>query len=1144
MKTTLVGMVWALSLGWSGAALAVPTTATLTPTADARVVQSWPGLNFGTGYLATTGKTNAKIESVLEFQVSGVTFPVASAKLRLYATLATPAGPSVYATSSTWNEMTMNWTNRVLAVGSASAAAGAIAKNTWVEFNVLPLVAANGAVSFKLQQTGTSEVDFQSREQTNKPQLVLTWDSACAGQPNGTACSDGNACTSGDSCKANVCVGGAAVVCSDGNICTTDTCSTATGCVFTNNTVACNADNNACTPDICASGVCQVGTAKVCNDNVACTIDSCDTVTGNCVFKTTSGCQNDTIIAKGSLWKYLVTGSNPANNWNATAFNDTTWKSGKAALGYGVTGLTTTLGYGNKATSKDITTYFRNTFTLIDPSVYTSLALTCRRNDGVVVYLNGHEIFRDNMPTGTISHTTLASTAVTDTTYWERYIDPSLLVTGKNVIAVEVHLASASDATLAFDLDLTRRCPVKLGDPALETIETLCDGLDNDCDGITDLLMPVAANACTTGLAGECGKGYSACMPEGKSCLAPPPVAETRDGLDNDCNGATDDAATGVALPVRVRVILPTGMGGDTPDVLAGTVEMLNALGVPATVPDLTTTNVYADWAAAFDELNNYSLVLMPGYLIGGSIAPDQMTKLENWVLAGGILVWIKPSDPGMLAFGGASDTAQHLDTTRIAVTANNPATLYLDSLEERSILISNNPANTPGEVFTYTLSGTGVAFGTAMGAAGAIGPSLLRNAYGQGAVYTLGFDPLGYADTRCYINCFEPGRDILTQIMRGAFRESAHGHYALKHTVPGTEASAVILTHDMCADDAQNTNVAWGTAGSLQMANMEVGKGVRGSYTDQTDYPELFYNPALIGQLCALGMCPEGNHSVLHVDMTNIALGDCTVTSANYDTTAPTMCGELVVAGQLMEEQLPAGSKIVYWRAPFLGVNSLQYDTLAAQGYLYDSSYAIGDLRSNYPISVARYPQMQFKFHGARMWTLPLALEDGIGTIDGGVVGRIELQRMNEPWFLANWTYAMLQNRANHAWTVQLVHPSYGLGVGPENLPLKIEAVQKYITKYQAYGDVLTDLVVPLGEFWRARDAVRLAVNYDPVYGYSGTITTGPLGAPHFSMEFGDSLASFSCNGGGTPTIVGNRVVLPTALAPNMVYTFAAPIL
>ncbi|MCK9420186.1 MAG: hypothetical protein M0R70_12485 [Nitrospirae bacterium] len=127
------------------------------------------------------------------------------------------------------------------------------------------------------------------------------WDAA-------TRCNDNNACTT-DTCDAATgACGHTAVVCNDNNNCTIDTCNTATGCVFTTkncddgnicttdlcvsiipggcvnapNTLSCD-DNNACTTgDKCSNKVCA-GTQKNCNDNNACTIDSCDTVSGNCV---------------------------------------------------------------------------------------------------------------------------------------------------------------------------------------------------------------------------------------------------------------------------------------------------------------------------------------------------------------------------------------------------------------------------------------------------------------------------------------------------------------------------------------------------------------------------------------------------------------------------------------------------------------------------------------------------------------------------------------------------------------------------------------------------------------------------------------------------------------------------------------------
>jgi hypothetical protein len=79
----------------------------------------------------------------------------------------------------------------------------------------------------------------------------------CGGSPNGTPCDDGNACTTGDSCQGGTCSPGSATVCNDNNVCTTDSCNPVSGCVFTNNTNACD-DGNGCTvSDICSGGVCS-----------------------------------------------------------------------------------------------------------------------------------------------------------------------------------------------------------------------------------------------------------------------------------------------------------------------------------------------------------------------------------------------------------------------------------------------------------------------------------------------------------------------------------------------------------------------------------------------------------------------------------------------------------------------------------------------------------------------------------------------------------------------------------------------------------------------------------------------------------------------------------------------------------------------
>jgi hypothetical protein len=79
------------------------------------------------------------------------------------------------------------------------------------------------------------------------------------------------------------------------------------------------------------------------------------------------------------------------------------------------------------------------------------------RDDGAVVYLNGTEVFRTNMPTGTIAYTTLASTAIGGTdesAFQSASISPSLLVNGSNVLAVEMHQANGTSSDISFDAEL------------------------------------------------------------------------------------------------------------------------------------------------------------------------------------------------------------------------------------------------------------------------------------------------------------------------------------------------------------------------------------------------------------------------------------------------------------------------------------------------------------------------------------------------------------------------------------------------------------------------------------------------------------------------------------------------------------------
>ena len=158
-----------------------------------------------------------------------------------------------------------------------------------------------------------------------------------------------------------------------------------------------------------------------------------------------------------SEWKYNDTGTDLGSSWKEVAFDDTAWASGNGIFGYGDGVENTTLNFGPDSNNKYPTYYFRNTFEIADASQFIDLIFNVRRDDGVVVYVNGTEAFRMNMPGGVITYNTYASSTVggsDETTYFQE-VTANLLQNGTNVIAVELHQATANSSDLGFDMSVS-----------------------------------------------------------------------------------------------------------------------------------------------------------------------------------------------------------------------------------------------------------------------------------------------------------------------------------------------------------------------------------------------------------------------------------------------------------------------------------------------------------------------------------------------------------------------------------------------------------------------------------------------------------------------------------------------------------------
>ncbi|WP_051197432.1 alkaline phosphatase PhoX [Flavobacterium soli] len=161
-----------------------------------------------------------------------------------------------------------------------------------------------------------------------------------------------------------------------------------------------------------------------------------------------------TLLASGSQWSYLDNGTDQGTNWRQPAFDYSTWATGAAPLGYGDP-MTTTISYGSDANNKHITYYFLKDIEVDLNDLPDEVKFGIRRDDGVVVYVNGVEVLRDNMPEGPITNTTLAPNTIgggDETTFFTFELPKTIFQNGTNRIAIELHQRDIYSSDLGVDM--------------------------------------------------------------------------------------------------------------------------------------------------------------------------------------------------------------------------------------------------------------------------------------------------------------------------------------------------------------------------------------------------------------------------------------------------------------------------------------------------------------------------------------------------------------------------------------------------------------------------------------------------------------------------------------------------------------------
>ena len=155
---------------------------------------------------------------------------------------------------------------------------------------------------------------------------------------------------------------------------------------------------------------------------------------------------------EGADWSYET--KYPGKDWEKAEYDPKSWRRGKAALGF-ADFPTTTL--DTPSPEEAGTTYFRRNFTVGDPGVVRDLYLRLKSDDAAIVYLNGKEVHRFNLPAGAVDDDTAATQeveGVEEEVFIATKIPADLLLAGENLIAAEVHQSKKPDPDLTFDLEL------------------------------------------------------------------------------------------------------------------------------------------------------------------------------------------------------------------------------------------------------------------------------------------------------------------------------------------------------------------------------------------------------------------------------------------------------------------------------------------------------------------------------------------------------------------------------------------------------------------------------------------------------------------------------------------------------------------
>ncbi|MDA0578437.1 MAG: metallophosphoesterase, partial [Verrucomicrobia bacterium] len=212
------------------------------------------------------------------------------------------------------------------------------------------------------------------------------------------------------------------------------------------------------------------------------------------------------VVVKGSNWRYWQGVSTPLGGWTNVAFADGVW-GGPAPSGFGYGDGDDATVFGNMQNTY-ASVYLRHTFHIANTADVTHLTLAVDYDDGFVAYVNGQEVVRQNMPTGVVTHATVASSAhAASRKGIAQYstlllpnpreffsLDPGLLVVGSNVLAVSGHNVSIGSTDFSLIPELFTNVTLLRG-PILQMQHSGRMSVTWRTDALTDSVVDYGTDA-------------------------------------------------------------------------------------------------------------------------------------------------------------------------------------------------------------------------------------------------------------------------------------------------------------------------------------------------------------------------------------------------------------------------------------------------------------------------------------------------------------------------------------------------------------------------------------------------------------------------------------------------------------------------